>query len=133
MTTKFSKQLPGAALALSLAGVMAAWGLADTAFAQSRTETESQTRTQTQSQERIYGSQLMTPQERLEYRNRMRNAPSQAERERIRAEHHHEMQERARERGMTLPDMPPAAGQGGGVAPGGGMGGGMDTGGGGRR
>jgi hypothetical protein len=86
----------------------------------------------------IYGSQLMTQQERLEYRERLRNAHTVQEREQIRLQHHREMQERARERGVTLPDAPrrsigpgpgPGAGprgsgMGAGMGPGGGMGGG---------
>ena len=63
-----------------------------------------------QSQETIYGSQLMTPQERTEYRAKMRSATTQAERDRIRDEHHAAMQERAKARGVTLPGEPPAAG-----------------------
>lgn len=62
--------------------------------------------------EKIYGSQLMTQEERNEFRDRMGNAQTAEERERIRSEHHAEMQERARERGVTLPDMPPARGMG---------------------
>lgn len=62
----------------------------------------------------IYGSQLMTDKERTEFRARMWAAQSNEERERIRAEHHAEMQKRAQERGMTLPEMPPAGmGRGG--------------------
>lgn len=63
--------------------------------------------------EQVYGSQLMTQQERLEYRNRMREAKTQEERERIRVQHHEQMRERARERGVTLPEDPPAQGMGG--------------------
>ncbi len=72
---------------------------------------------QTQQQEQIYGSQLMTQQERTEYRARMRGASTAAEREQIRKEHHEQMQKRATERGMTLPAEPPA--RGGGMGPGG--------------
>ena len=78
---------------------------------------------QNQAQEQIYGSQLMTPQERTEYQAKMRAAKTNEEREQIRAQHHEEMQERAKQRGMTLPDEPPARGMGGGMGPGGGMGG----------
>lgn len=81
-----------------------------------------------QTRQQIYGSQLMTPQERLEYRTKMRSMKTRQEREAFRLEHHKEMQERARARGMQLPDMPPA-GMGGGMSPGG-MGGGMGPGGG---
>jgi hypothetical protein len=55
----------------------------------------------------IYGSQLMTPQERAAYREKIRNAKTAEERTRIRAEHHKEMQERAKQQGKTLPPAPP--------------------------
>lgn len=79
----------------------------------------------------IYGSQLMTDAERNEYRNKMRAAKTQQEREAIRAEHHNKMKERAKEKGVTLPDAPPprggmGPGMGGGMGPG--MGGGMGPG-----
>lgn len=77
---------------------------------------------QTQAQEQVYGSQLMTVQERTEYQARMRAAKSAEAREKIRSEHHEAMQVRAREKGLTLPDEPPARGMGGGMGPGGGMG-----------
>lgn len=86
-------------------------------------QTQDQTRLQTQDQirdDQIYGSQLMTQQERNEYRARMRAAKTVQEQERIRNEHHKQMQARAKERGVTLPDVPPA--RGGGVGPGRGMG-----------
>ncbi|WP_407279361.1 hypothetical protein U5817_00730 [Aromatoleum evansii] len=83
----------------------------------------------------IFGSQMMTAQERLEHRDRMRAANTLEEREKIRAEHHEQMVKRAKERGVTLPDEPPmrggammgpggGMGSGGGMGPGGGMGGG---------
>ncbi|QAB15122.1 hypothetical protein [Hydrogenovibrio thermophilus] len=89
--------------------------------------------------QQMYGSQLMTPQERAEHREKMRNAKTEEERNQIRAENHARMQERAKEQGVTLPDSPPAGGagmgyrqgMGGGMGPGngmrqgGGMGGGM--------
>lgn len=92
-----------------------------------------QTRTQDQLRDQdIYGYQLMTQQERNEYRNRMRAAKTLEERERIRNEHHEQMKVRAKERGVILPDEPPA--RGGGMGPGGGGmgpgGGGMGPGGG---
>jgi hypothetical protein len=83
-------------------------------------------KTQTQKQDVIYGSQLMTNQERIEFRAKLRNAKTAEEREQIRLEHHKVMQERAKAQGETLPDMPPA--MGGGMGPGGG---GMGPGGGG--
>jgi len=89
--------------------------------------TRDQLRDQDKDQDRIYGSQLMTDKERLEYRNRMRAAKTAEEREKIRNEHHERMKVRAREQGKTLPDEPPKTGAGmgpgpaaGGMGPGGG-------------
>jgi hypothetical protein len=71
-------------------------------------------------QEPIYGAQMMTEQERLQHRQRLRDASSLEERERIRAEHHERMSVRAQERGVSIPGSPPA--KGGGMGPGGGGG-----------
>ncbi|WP_291521902.1 hypothetical protein [Acidithiobacillus sp.] len=60
----------------------------------------------------MYGSQLMTPKERVEYRAKLRAAKTIQERERIRQEHHEEMMELAKKRGVTLPAVPPAGGAG---------------------
>jgi hypothetical protein len=105
---------------------------------QDKDQTRDQDRRQTQDQARdtpIYGSQLMTQQERSEYRSRMRAAKTQEEREQVRKEHHEQMKARAKEKGVSLPDEPPARGMGGGMGPGGGGmgpgGGGMGPGGGG--
>lgn len=71
----------------------------------------------------IYGSQMMTDEERQQHRDSMRNAESASERERLRRENHERMKARAAERGVTLPDDMP--GQGMGAGPGmrpGGMG-----------
>ncbi|HJX58879.1 MAG TPA: hypothetical protein VJ325_09175, partial [Thiobacillus sp.] len=79
----------------------------------------------TRDRERIYGYELMTPQERNEYHARMRALNIEQEREAFRLEHHEKMQERARAQGKTLPDTPPAGrgpGMGPGMGPGGGMG-----------
>lgn len=77
-------------------------------------------------QDQIYGSELMTQQERAEYQARMRSANTDEERERLRQEHHERMKDRAKSRGVTLPDQPPAdrggMGPGIGPGPGGGMG-----------
>ena len=109
--------------ALSLSILLAGGGLtATSAYAQ------------TQKQETIYGSQLMTQKERREYRFKMREAKTTEQREQIRAEHHKLMQERAKERGVKLPDAPPAQGMYQGMGSGGAMGpggGGMGPGGGG--
>jgi len=67
---------------------------------------------QKQTQPLIYGSRLMTAQERNEYRQRMRELKTQQERDEFRKEHHAKMQERAKERGLSLPADPPARGMG---------------------
>lgn len=93
-----------------------------------------QAQVQAEEQEQIYGSQIMTPEERAQYRDRMRAAATEEERQRIRREHHEEMKIRAAKRGITLPDEPPERGMGRGMGPGGGMGPGPGGGmGGGRR
>jgi len=117
--------IQGAILALVASGIALPTLAAD--------QTKSQDQTQTQNQIRdkdIFGHSLMTSQERTEYRNRMRAAKTAEERERIRAEHHEQMKVRAKERGVTLPDAPPA-GRGPGTGPGSGPGNG--PGGGGRK
>jgi hypothetical protein len=93
---------------------------------------------QDRTRDQIYGSQLMTREERNQYRKQIRAAKTAREREQIRAEHHERMKARAKERGITLPAEPPARGgkmgPGGGIGAGGGMGtgGGMGAGGGNR-
>jgi hypothetical protein len=81
-------------------------------------------KTQTLAQDRAYGYELMTEQERIEHRTHMRALKTEKEREQYRLEHHKKMQERAKERGVTLPDEPMPRGGGRGAGPGGGMGGG---------
>lgn len=98
-----------------------ALGLAAPAMAQM----QSRDQMQMQDQDRVYGYELMTPQERNEYQTRMRALKTEQERETFRLEHHKKMQERAKVQGKTLPDMPPAGmepGMGPGMGPGSGMG-----------
>lgn len=73
-------------------------------------------------EQQVYGSQLMTQQERMEHRSKMQSMKTMEERERYRMEHHKKMQQRAKERGVTLPDEPLMRGKGMGGGPGGGMG-----------
>jgi len=103
-----------------LVSVLATTLSLSTGFAVAADQERTQDQAQTQDQERIYGSQLMTRQERVEYRAKLRAAKTAEERERIRNDHHEQMKERAKARGMALPDQPPAGG--GGMGPGGGMG-----------
>ena len=100
---------------------------------QVKDKTQDQTQDRTRMQEQIYGSQLMTEQERLEHRNKMRSFKTEQQREAYQLEHHKRMQERAKAKGITLPDepmmRPGGIGPGGGMGPGGGIGGGMGPGG----
>jgi len=57
------------------------------------------------------GRQFVTEQEQTEMRTRMRNATTEEERARIRAEEHALIRERAAAQGVTLPETPPAQGQ----------------------
>ena len=83
---------------------------------------------QVQTQVQIYGSQLMTPAERTEYQSKMRTLKTDKARDAFRLDHHDKMKVRAAEKGVTLPNSPPAAGTGPkanagqGVGPGAGMG-----------
>ncbi|MDD2886015.1 MAG: hypothetical protein PHT48_13360 [Dechloromonas sp.] len=72
----------------------------------------------------VRGSQLMTQQERLEQRVKMNAAQSPDARQQLRQEHHEQMEKRASERGLTLPDTPAAQGAGmrQGMGPGAGRG-----------
>ncbi len=99
-------------------------------FAVFQVRAADQTKDQTQLRDRdqIYGSQLMTEQERIEHRNKIRSLKTRKEREAYQLEQHKRMQERAKEKGITLPDEPPmrpgtmGPGSGGGMGTGGGMG-----------
>lgn len=69
----------------------------------------------------VYGSELMSAQERHDYHVKMRSLKTVEEREAFRLEHHKLMRERAAAQGKTLPEVPPL-GKGSGMGPGGGMG-----------
>jgi hypothetical protein len=90
---------------------------------------QDQVRTQVQ----IYGSQLMTPAERTEYQSKMRALKTDKERDAFRLDHHDKMKVRAAEKGVTLPNTPPAVGAGPkansgmGAGPGSGMGAGQGS------
>lgn len=100
----------------------------DVSFAADMVEPQQQNKAQIQQQDKaqkpaqIYGRQLMTGEERAEFRARMRSLKTQEERDALHREHHQKMQERAKAQGMTLPDMPvagsdcPAAGSAGGCS-----------------
>ena len=67
---------------------------------------------QAQAQVQIYGSQLMTAAERTEYQSKMRALKTDKERDAFRLDHHDKMKVRAAEKGVTLPNTPPAVGAG---------------------
>lgn len=54
--------------------------------------------------EQIYGYATMSPAEVGRYEQQLRSAPTEQERERIRAEHHQLIQERARQRSEAPPE-----------------------------
>ena len=115
----------GVALALAALSSPAAWA-DEKAKAEEHEANRNEQREEVR--EQVYGYQLMTTAERDAYRERMRAARTVEEREQIRLDHHAQMQARAIEQGVSLPDMPMMRGQGmgggGGMGPGGGMGGG---------
>jgi len=76
-------------------------------------------------EDNVYGWEMMTEQERTQHSETMRNFNTNEERERYRLEHHKRMQERAKERGLSMPDMPQNRMRGGsGTGMGSGSGGG---------
>lgn len=78
--------------------------------------------TSVSSDHEIYGSEIMTPEERAEFRSKMQSAKTSQERERLRIDHQAAMKSRAKQRGITLPDDPsvnpsPDSGMGTGGTP----------------
>jgi hypothetical protein len=80
-------------------------------------------------QKMVYGSQLMTDQEKSEFREKLRTAKTDEERDQLLKEHHEQMMERAKEKGLTLPDEPLQQGAGMGQGSGKGYGSGKGHGG----
>lgn len=99
------KSHPGM-LALAAAVSMTTLMAATPALAQDQTRDQTQDRTQLRTQEQIYGSQLMTPAEREAHWARLRSLKTEEERNAFRQQHHEQMQERARAKGIQLPDAP---------------------------
>lgn len=77
-----------------------------------KTQDQAKQQTQTQNQKMIYGYDLMTPKERNEHREKMMSMKTEQERTAYREEHHKLMQERAREKGVEIPDAPMMRGTG---------------------
>ena len=112
---------------LALSAAMCMMLGANVSVAADQAQAQQKTQDKAQKPELIYGSQLMTAEERAGYRAKMRSLKTKEAREALRMEHHQQMQERAKARGKTLPDMPPMQGGGmmmkpcGGPGPCGGM------------
>jgi hypothetical protein len=68
--------------------------------------------------EAVFGRQLMTQEELQQHRQTMQGLATKEERQQYRKEHHQRMLERARERGVTLPEEPGKQGKGMGPKPG---------------
>lgn len=98
---------------LTLAGALMLPAGAINAADQAQQQTQTKDQLQLQEQDKmIYGWQLMTPQERRAHRAKMLSLKTEQERMAYREEHHKLMQQRAQEKGMTLPDRPLQQGQG---------------------
>lgn len=99
-------------------------------YAADRDQDRDRDRTQLQDKDMIYGWELMSVEERAQHRAKLRSLNTEEEREAFRQEHHKLMQARAREKGVTLPEVPRQRmmnrniGGGAGTGAGGGGGGG---------
>ncbi len=69
-------------------------------------DSEVQQRVESQAQSHIYGWQLMSEEERKEYREKMRKMKNEEAREEFRMQHQQMMRERAMERDIELPSAP---------------------------
>ena len=79
---------------------------------QSREQTQARTQERAGKREIIPGSELMTSKEREDYRRRYAAAKTEADKEKVRADHIKAMQERARLRGLELALPAPHKGDG---------------------
>ena len=82
--------------------LMAAADAAGQQQVQQREQVQQRTQERAGKREIIPGSELMTSKEREDYRRRYATAKTEAEREKVRAEHVKAMGERARLRGLQL-------------------------------
>jgi len=91
-------------ISVSTAAVMlaAAVDAAGQQQAQQREQVKSRTQERAGKREIIPGSELMTSKEREDYRRRYAAAKTEADKEKVRADHIKAMQERARLRGLEL-------------------------------
>lgn len=96
-------------ISLGAAAVMLAAAL--DAAGQQQAQSREQVQARAGKREIIPGSELMTSKEREEYRRRYAAAKTDADREKVRADHIKAMQERARLRGLKLAlPVPPSTG-----------------------
>ena len=91
-------------ISVSTAAVMLAAAMDTAGQQQTQQRDQVQSRTQERSGKReiIPGSELMTSKEREDYRRRYAAAKTEADKEKVRADHIEAMQERARVRGLQL-------------------------------
>ncbi|MBK6879611.1 MAG: hypothetical protein IPN65_06580 [Elusimicrobia bacterium] len=71
---------------------------------ETRTQEREEARTQKRQKEGVFGDELMTKQERAQYRKQLKECKTEEERARLRMEHRLRMQERARLQGIELAD-----------------------------
>lgn len=71
---------------------------------ETRTREREEARVRKHQKDGIFGGEMMTKQERKQYRKQLKECKTEGERERFRREHRHRMQERARLRGIELAD-----------------------------
>jgi hypothetical protein len=102
------------AISASAAAVMLAAAIEAAGQQAPQQREQAQTRTQERAGKReiIPGSELMTAKEREDYRRRYAAAKTDADREKVRADHIKAMEERARMRGLRLELPAPAKGGG---------------------
>ena len=91
-------------ISVSTAAVMLAAAIDASGQQQVQQREQAQSRTQERAGKReiIPGSELMTSKEREDYRRRSAAAKTEADKEKVRADHIKAMQERARLRGLEL-------------------------------
>lgn len=70
----------------------------------------------------VYGWELMSGQERSDYRQQMQQLKTEQEREQFRIEHHQRMEERAKAQGVKLKETPMNKSKGNSMGPGSGKG-----------
>jgi 1,2-phenylacetyl-CoA epoxidase catalytic subunit len=95
--------------------------------AQDTQSSQQKSMTQAQDPKMMYGWELMTVKEREEHQAKMRSLKTEEERTAYRQEHHKQMQQRAKEQGVTIPDEPAQRGSGAGSGGGQGAGSGRSN------